>query len=173
MKDTTLLVASSRGDGNTWSFLEKIKATDKCEILNLSELQISYFDYEQKNTGDDFLATIEEICAYRTIGFVSPVYWYTVSAQMKTFIDRLSDLLVSRKDLGRELAGKQTFLLATGATDDSLPQGMEDCIKLTSEYMDMQFLGSFYLKVRGERLFDEEQLSRASDFLQRVCSGSA
>jgi len=36
----------------------------------------------------------------------TPLYWYSVSAQAKTFLDRLSDLLVFRKDLGQALRGR-------------------------------------------------------------------
>ena len=138
------------------------------KVVDISELNLSYFDYDHGNIDDDFIPTIEKILEYRTIGFVSPVYWHTISAQMKTFIDRISDLLSKRKDLGRALARKRTFLLASGSTDDELPQGMEDTIKLTSDYMDMEYLGSFYAKVVGEREYDQDTLERAESFLNKL-----
>ena len=162
------LVGSSRGDGNTWGLLNKLDTTSQSKVIDISALDISYFDYEQRNANDDFIAVIEEVLKYDCIGFVSPVYWYTVSAQMKTFIDRFSDLLVSRKDLGRALAGKRTFLIATGGTDETLPQGMEDTVKLTSQYMGMKFQGSFYVKVPKVRIFDDDTLHSANSFIERA-----
>lgn len=167
---TVFLIGSSRSDGNTWHFLEHINTEFNYRVIDVSARSISYFDYEYQNIDDDFIPTIGELLAYSTIGFVSPVYWYTVSAQLKTFIDRFSDLLVKRKDLGRALAGKQTFLLATGGTDDVLPQGMEDCIKLTSEYMDMTFAGSFYAKACGEKRFATDDLERGIGFVRGLSS---
>ncbi|MCI5065774.1 NAD(P)H-dependent oxidoreductase [bacterium] len=106
-KQLIFLIASSRRSGDTWSLLEQMNAVYQFPVIDISVLDISYFDYEHRNIDDDFITTIETILQYQIIGFVSPVYWYTVSAQMKTFIDRMSDLLSERKDLGRALAGKK------------------------------------------------------------------
>ena len=168
-KRIVYLVASSRLDGNTWALLEHMNSLHQFKAIDLGARHISYFDYSHKNIDDEFIGTVEELLEFDTIGFVSPVYWYTVSAQMKTFIDRISDLLSERKDLGRALAGKNTFLIATGGTDDSLPQGMEDTIKLTSQYMDMKFLGSFYAKATGTREFLDGSLEDANKFLDHIC----
>lgn len=167
------LVGSSRRNGNTWRLLQHINSSQQYDTVDLTLLNISYYDYGQANLGDDFIPTIEKILQYDTIGFVSPVYWYTVSAQMKTFIDRISDLLTSRKDLGGALAGKSTFLLATGSTNEQLPQGMEDTIRLTSEYMAMSFRGSFYAKVSGEAQFSNKILDAATEFVKGLSSDIA
>lgn len=54
--------------------------------------------------------------------FATPVYWYSMSGLMKTFFDRLTDLVTIQKSVGRKLKGKETFLFAVG-TDDLLPAG--------------------------------------------------
>lgn len=167
---TIMLIGSSRRDGNTWSLIEHINSLYEFDTIDLTALNITYYDYQHANIGDDFIRTIEKVLRYDTIGFVSPVYWYTVSAQMKTFIDRISDLLSERKDLGRALAGKNTFLIATGATDEALPQGMEDVIKLTSKYIDMNFQGSFYAKVLRDGQFSDGTLKAALNFINDLSS---
>jgi hypothetical protein len=58
-------------------------------------------------------------------------------------MDRLSDLITIRKDLGRKLRGKSMAILASG-TDDDLPEGFEAPFRLTADYLGMKYIGSFY-----------------------------
>ena len=44
--------------------------------------------------------------------FATPIYYYSVSGQLKTFIDRLNPLYL------RQNKFKQVYLLATSAEDD-------------------------------------------------------
>lgn len=162
------IIGTSRKEGNTWQLLNHVNRAHQARVIDLSELNISYYDYDHKNIDDDFIGVVEEIQQYKTIGFVSPVYWYSVSAQMKAFIDRFSDLLTKRKDLGRALAGKNTFLLATGGTDEDLPKGMEDTIRLTSNYMDMEFLGSSYVLVKEDFEFSDTDLQNTQKFVDSM-----
>jgi multimeric flavodoxin WrbA len=111
-----LVIGTSRPDGNTWRVLRGANEGVKLPILDLACMRISYFDYRHATQGDDFITIVEKLLQFDTIGLVTPVYWYSVSAQMKTFIDRLSDLLGPRKDLGRHLRGKRLFLMATGSS---------------------------------------------------------
>ena len=54
-----------------------------------------------------FLPTIKELNSkYDTWIFVTPVYWYSMSGQMKIFLDRITDLLKWHKDEGRKIRGK-------------------------------------------------------------------
>ena len=52
---------------------------------------------------------------------------------MKTFIDRLSDLISIRKDLGRKLKDKRIFVIASFNT--SVPKGFEEQFSQTCEYL--------------------------------------
>lgn len=168
LKPLVFVIGTSRPDGNTHKLLHHVNQKHNAPIIDLCQRRISYFDYEHRNSGDDFIPTIEEILHYRTIGLVSPLYWYTVSAQMKTFIDRWSDLLSIRKDLGQALKGKNTFLIATGSEEDMLPLGMEETIRLSSMYMEMVFRGSFYAKVETDHQFLPQDLKRATQFVDTM-----
>ena len=75
--------------------------------------------------------------------YASPVYWYAMSAQMKTFFDRLSDLVTIRKDLGRRLKNKLTGTLSTGA-QQTCPSCFSAPFELTAKYFDMHYLGNYY-----------------------------
>ena len=78
-------------------------------------MNISAYDYEHRNRGDDFEPLIERVLAFDQIIFASPVYWYAASPAMKVFLDRISDLLDLPELLeeGRRLRGKRAFLICT------------------------------------------------------------
>ena len=126
------VIGTSRADGNTRRLLDHVNSDFDAPIVDLATLNISCFDYNAQNLNDDFIPTIESLLPLSTIGFVSPMYWYTVSAQLKIFIYRFSDVLGPRKDLGRQLRGKNTFLLATGNTEEQITLGMEEVIRRSS-----------------------------------------
>lgn len=164
------ILGTSRNNGNTRLLLEAFIESCPGKVVDLSRLEISYFDYEHKNQGNDYLKTIESLLGCHVIGIISPMYWYSVSAQMKTFIDRLSDLLSIRKDLGKALSGKKLFLAATESTEGELPNCMIEQIKLTADYMDMEFVGSFYARFLADLEITEGDKKRAGEFIKSLSS---
>ena len=163
------ILGTSRSDGNTRRLVEYVNAKVKAPLFDLAKLNISYFDYEGRNLSDDFIPLIESLRDVSNIGFVSPMYWYTVSAQLKTFIDRLSDLLGPRRELLGMLRGKGTFLLATGSTEKQITPGMEEVIKRTSEYLGMVYRGAHYVHVETDLVLSPGQLKEAEDFVTKIC----
>ena len=111
-------------------------------MVNLGKLNISAFDYSHKNAEDDYLPLMERILQHDPIILATPVYWYSMSAIMKIFIDRLSDCIIIRKDIGRRLAGKSLYVLASYST--TLPDGFEATFRQTCEYMAMHYGGCFF-----------------------------
>ena len=63
-----------------------------------------------------------------------------MSATLKTFIDRISDLLKIRKELGRQLRGKKMMVIACSSDESEYPSFWEP-FKLTAEYLGMDYLG--------------------------------
>lgn len=161
-----LVIGTSRPDGNTWRVLRGANEGLSLPIVDLASLNISHFDYDHANLGDDFTPTIEKLLEFDTIGLVTPVYWYSVSAQMKTFIDRLSDLLGPRKDPGRQLRGKRIFLMATGSTEGSIPDCMEQMLRLTADYLGMTYEGAHYSYIEEDLAIGAEIVSQARGFLE-------
>ena len=166
-----LVVGTSRRHGNTWGLVEAANAELGLPVIDLSELAISCFDYGAGNLADDFIPTVEKLLQFDSIGLVSPVYWYSVSAQMKIFIDRFSDLLGPRRDLLARLEGKGLFLLATGGTDPVLPQCMEDALRMTANYLQMRYHGSFYTLVEKDLAFAPGAIEGARAFLRSIGRG--
>ncbi len=151
---TIILVGSSRSPGNTLAlsrvFAEQIQAT----VIDLSMYDIAQFDYEFKNRDDDFLPLMKQVLQFDRIVLATPMYWYAPSARMKTFMDRISDLLKVDKDLGRQLRGKKAGLLGTGC--DAVPAHcFEEVFKLTFAYLGMQYQGMLYAGCEQEFIYTE------------------
>jgi len=119
---------------------EELAALTGSTIIDLREKNISYFDYDHKNLDDDFFSTMEEVLQYDNIVFATPVYWFSMSAIMKTFFDRFSDLLHQRKDLGYQMKEKNMFLLTNSSTA-LLTRHFETPFEDTAKYLSMEYKG--------------------------------
>lgn len=139
---TAIVLGSSRSSGNTASLA--IAAQDRldAELFDLADYKIEPYSYDYEQD-DDFLDLIEQLLKFDRIIFASPIYWYSASAQMKIFLDRLSDLLDINKDKGRALKGKQAALLATGYIEQP-PACFEQMFELTFNYLGMRYQGMNY-----------------------------
>ena len=140
---TVVILGTSRNDGNTRLAVENVLAKKLVEVVDLSGIELSAYDYSHQNSRDGFIPLIESIANRPLWILATPVYWYAMSAQMKIFVDRLSDLITIRKDLGRCLRGKSVAVVASG-TDAALPTGFESPFRLTCEYLGMTYVGAFY-----------------------------
>lgn len=143
MTNPIIIVGSSNPSGKTMEAVLKIIGGHSVPIVDLSTLDIGKFDYSHLNQNDDFLTLMEEVVQHDLIVLATPVYWYTMSATLKVFIDRLSDLYDLREDLLKRLAGKKIFVIASYAT--SLPKGFEDAFEQTCDYLKMTYLGTSYI----------------------------
>jgi multimeric flavodoxin WrbA len=142
-EQSVVVLGTSRRDGNTRAAVDRLVAGKPVEIVDLSPLNLSVYDYDHRNAKDEFIPLIESMVSKPLWILATPVYWYTMSAQMKLFVDRLSDLITIRKDLGRRLRGISVAVVASG-TDRSLPPSFESPFLLTCEYLGMKYLGSAY-----------------------------
>jgi multimeric flavodoxin WrbA len=147
--DGLVILASSRNRGNTRLLADWLAAGRSFPIIDLSSKSISYYDYGHANAGDDFIPLIETLSAKSLWILATPVYWYTVSAQLKTFMDRLTDLLETHKELGRTLRGRSVALLVSG-TESQLLEGFESPVRLTCNYLGMNYLGACYGQFEGD-----------------------
>lgn len=138
-----IIKGSSRKNGNTQQVVASFLTTISAALIDLQDYNISYYDYEHKNQSDDFLRIAEQMVQYEVIIFATPVYWYSMSAIMKTYFDRLSDLLTIRKDLGRALAGKSMYVIAC-SSDAMVHKGFFLPFQQTAQYLNMRWKGGFY-----------------------------
>jgi multimeric flavodoxin WrbA len=143
MKEKAIMIfGSARSDGDTRRVISEFDPNGDIPMIDLNDLNIGHYDYDHKNREDDFIPLMERILQNDVIIIASPVYWYSVSAQMKVFLDRLKDCISIRKDIGRALAGKKMFGLSSHAGSEL--SAFETTLSGTAGYFDMEYKGTFF-----------------------------
>ncbi|HHC80492.1 MAG TPA: NADPH-dependent oxidoreductase [Flavobacteriia bacterium] len=159
MKNTVLLQASSRSNGDSRTIINYLNATNQFDIIDLRTKNIGHFDYDFNNVNDDFIGLMAEIIEkYDTLVFVTPVYWYTMSGILKVFFDRFSDLLKTHKELGRKLRGKQMAMLSCSNSND-LKEGFTMPFTESANYLGMYYLGDIHTWVVNGVIPDEVKIN--------------
>ncbi|MBU2924119.1 NAD(P)H-dependent oxidoreductase [Colwellia sp. 1_MG-2023] len=140
MTDTIAVFASARSNGNTKKLIDWISGELAIDVIDLSEKNISPYDYKHNNANDDFMSVMNNILQYKKIIFATPIYWYAASAQMKVFIDRTTDLLEREelKDFGHQLRNKTSYVVCTSASIEA------DCDFLATFSKTFDYLGIDY-----------------------------
>lgn len=136
-------MGSSNSHGNTRIIADYIKDTYQAELIDLNAYNIGYFNYENANKNDDFFPLMKRIIGYNHIIFISPVYWYSMSAIMKTFFDRITDLMKWHKDFGRQLRGKKMSAMSNGY-EDMNPDYFFVPFEKSAHYLGMEYGGSIH-----------------------------
>ena len=149
MKNKPLVIlGSARKSSDTRKLIEKLFQDKEIVLLDLLDYEIHPYNYHGKYPEtDEFSKLVDLILEHEQLVFATPVYWYAMSGLMKTFFDRLTDIVTIQKPLGRRMAGKETFLLAVGA-EEVLPPGFEEPFKLTSAYFRMNFKYTYYARTK-------------------------
>ena len=155
--ESVVILGSSRSYGNTSRAVDAALTHTHVEIVDLGTFNIGHYDYQHRNQTDAFLPLIERLSDRRFWILATPIYWYTMSAQLKIFVDRLTDLITIRKDLGRMLDGKSLAVIASGS-DPCAPEGFESPFRLTSEYLGMNYIGSHYVQMEDDMSFEQLRL---------------
>ena len=146
MFNIAVLQGSSRNDGNRTDlvthFFTQVGADYAIKVFDLNEHTIAPYDYEADY--DDYFQTLFiELLSYDMIVFSSPVCWYAPSAQLKLFLDRISNFSNHQQDLGRQLRGKMSATLATGF-DDIVPQCFQEKFNRMFAFLSLDDLGFVY-----------------------------
>lgn len=141
---TVIIIGSSRQAGHTRMMCDELLKHLSADIIDLNDHSFSFYDYNHANKDDDFIPLIEKLISYDNWIFATPVYWYAMSAIMKTFFDRISDILRIRKELGRALKGKSMALLYCSSHPDDNYDFFEIPFKLSADYLEMKYLSSVH-----------------------------
>lgn len=166
-KNTIILQGSSRSDGNTRKISDYLIAKTDAHLTDLNTHDIGKFDYQFRNSGDDFLPLVRKIVSeYESIVFATPVYWYSMSGIMKTFFDRISDLLTKEKATGRRFRGKSMAMVSCSG-DSNRPDYFSRPFAETANYLGMRYLGDVHAWIEGDELPDEV-VERLNEFAKRL-----
>lgn len=149
-----ILLGSARSDGNTRKICDYVSSGHNIPICDLNDYQISYYDYNHENSDDDYLPLMERLMVYDTFIFATPVYWYSMSAQMKTFLDRFTDLLKIKKDLGRQLRGKSMKVICCSSDYEEYSEFWKP-FERSAEYLGMHYEGNVHTWIENEHVPQE------------------
>lgn len=162
---TLIIYCSYRKNGNTNKLLEYIQSIKKdCLTIHLRDYNIEYFNYENQYQSSDFLSIVEKMILHDRVVFISPVYWYTISGEMKIFIDRFSDLLRAHKSTGKKLKGKNIYLLTQGFFSKKDPV-LADFMKKTCIYMGMHFKKYEHIGIKDDGLLKNNMKEKIKKFI--------
>lgn len=164
-KRPLIILGSSRKESDTKKLVDIIFSQLNIERIDLLDYKISPYNYKGSYPADNFLQLFDTILNHRKIVFATPVYWYAMSGTMKNFFDRLTDIITIQKEIGRKMKGKEIFLISVGA-DTLIPDGFEIPFRLTSQYLDMNFISTYYCKTTDLNTIKSEGL----EFLDKVKS---
>lgn len=147
MKKVVVISASPRKGGNSDTLCDEfirgaVDAGNTAEKIFLGDKTIGFCtacDYCQANGGeciqdDDMAEILEKLIDCNVLVLASPVYFYSLDAQMKTLIDRVYPRYT-------EVSGKEMYYIVTAA-DTSVPnmqrtvecfRGFADCLPESTE----------------------------------------
>src|SRR5262249_33151537 len=106
---------------------------------------------------------VERMIAAPIVIFATPVYWYSFSTVMKKLIDRLSDLLMSQKAVGRRLRGGRWALVSSGS-DAEPDRDLGSAFGRTCGYLGVESIAVVY-GMEGGEFVDEQAAARVRSYL--------
>ena len=177
------LVASARREGNTELLARRAAASLPPSIeqkwLHLDEFPLPRFEdirhrggknnmYPQPEGNEQLL--LESTLAADDIVIVAPVYWYSLPASAKLYMDYWSAWLrVPGADFRKRMAGKRLWAVCVQSDED--PKRAElllSTLRYSAEYMNMQWGGELVGNGSkpGDILRDQQALAAAEHFFQ-------
>lgn len=124
MKKVIVVTSSPRKDGNSETLARKfadgaIAAGNEVEFIAVRDINLKFcigcmycHTHDKCVLSDGMNGLYQKVQNADVIAFATPVYYYAVCGQLKTFLDRLNPLYVRKNNF------KDVYLLATAAEDD-------------------------------------------------------
>lgn len=174
------LLGSGRRNGNTEILARKaaenLPASVEQQWLHLMDLPLPPFEdirhdagvYPQPVSNEKIL--FDATLRATDLVFATPLYWYSVSASTKLYLDYWSAWLrVPDAQFKARMAGKKIWVVSASSSDEDAAEmsaPLVDCLRLSADYMHMGWGGA--LLGRGNRvgqvLEDEVALDAARVF---------
>ncbi|MBT2396222.1 flavodoxin family protein [Streptomyces sp. ISL-100] len=177
------VLGSSRPDGNTETLAraaaEQLPAGVPQRWVDLAQLPLPDFQDGRHETDGWPAGESEEMLRRATleatdIVIASPLYWYTLSAHTKRYLDYWSGWLsVPGSDFKERMAGRTLWGVTVMAHDDEVvADGLLTTLNHTAAYLRMRFGGVLFGNGSrpGQVRNDERAMIRAKTFFQREAS---
>jgi len=165
--NSIIIMASSRVDGHTHQIAEVIQAVCPSDRIDLALLLVGPYTYDHKHKADDFIPLIQTLADHELVILLTPVYWYSMSGLMKTFLDRLTDCLQIEKDLGRQLRGKRMICISCGSEEEEI-EGYFVPFERSAEYLGMSYLGNLHTWITGDDISDRVR-DKILEIFEYIC----
>ncbi|MGN8646759.1 flavodoxin family protein [Gracilibacillus sp. HCP3S3_G5_1] len=168
-----VIYGGSRTNGNTEVLTERVIEHLPVERIYLKDYEIKPIEDQRhrqggfKDVNDDYNDIISRILTYDILLFTTPIYWYSMSATMKLFIDRWSHTLKDPKypHFKDSMSCKKAYVIAVGG-DSPLIKGlpMIEQFQYIFDFIGISFEGYVLGKGNkpGEILEDEQALAVAN-----------
>ncbi len=143
MKKVIIISSSPRRGGNSDTLCDRFlqgaqEAGHEVEKIFLKDYDIGYcvgcgycFDHHKCSRKDDMTPILDKLVEADVIVFATPVYFYSMDAQMKTFIDRTTPRYT-------EIKNKDFYFILTAADEEkaNLHRTMEAFRGFTEDCLD-------------------------------------
>ena len=167
LSNSIIIFGSSRSNGKTFDAIQLVTKQYSMPIIDLAEYNVEEFNYNYQQN-DDFNKIIQKSLAYKNIILATPVYWYTMSAKMKIFVDRWSDLLSANKQLGKKLQSKNLAVITSYASYPDGIDGFEKIFINIASYMKMKYLGCFFYYSGIEQIPSLDNSENSQIFIDKL-----
>ncbi|HYW56999.1 MAG TPA: NAD(P)H-dependent oxidoreductase [Polaromonas sp.] len=140
---------------------------------HLSRMQLPMFVDQRHTTGQydmpsgDMKTLLDATMAATDIVFVAPVYWYSIPAPLKIYLDHWSGWMrVPGLPFKEQMGGKTLWLIATSG-DRTKAQPMIDSVRLCAQFLSMTYGGELWGKGGPPDTVktDTEAVAQAATFL--------
>ena len=147
--DKILFINSSQNrNGNTYHIGEKLLKNIDHNTLQMADYKIS--QYGQVFDDDQIKELLKKVASFDTLMIGSPVYWYTVSGILKTFIDRL--YMLPEAEI---LKGKNLYLFGQGSNpDEATVKSITFLASRVSSLMGMNLKGVVVDTADGDKILN-------------------
>lgn len=173
------LLASARHQGNTEALARQAATSLPPEVeqrwLRLDDVPLPPFrDIRHDGKGrypdpvGDEKLLLDATLAATDLVIASPVYWYSVSAAAKLYLDYWAGWLrVPTADFKARMRGKSVWAIgAHTSEDDASTEPFQGTLRLSAEYLGMRWRGALlaYANRPGQVLGDGDAMARAAEF---------
>jgi multimeric flavodoxin WrbA len=179
-KNVLILKGSPRREGNSAILAEQVAAGAKeagghVETVYLHELDIQPCDACDTCQAGDIDCVVEDdmqdlypkVRAADALVYASPVYWFSVSAQLKLFIDRCYAMAEGEDEPDSHgLIGKQIGVVLTYGGDDPYDSGAINAIRM---FQDMfRYVPAEIVDIVYGYAMDEGEIEENAKVMQRA-----
>ncbi|WP_448566457.1 flavodoxin family protein [Thalassotalea ganghwensis] len=163
-----VLFSSANKQGNTAQLIHRLTENQSLEVIDIDELNISPYNYQNDYPKDDFYSLVDKIVAADKLIFASPVYWHAPTAGIKTLIDRITELtdVSELKPMARALADKKALVVTTSASEE-ISDIFDGFFKRFFDYFNMDYIAKLHVCCRNGFDVDNNALIHFNQLLNR------